>query len=75
MLRYMMYTYCTCIIDKASISFEHRFRKSCFMPVWSKSSKVGKTLCTIFSCMLGHTEEKQMANTLVTAALKSFGRN
>ena len=37
--------------------------------------KVGKTVCTIFSCILGHTEEKKMAATLLTAAFKPFGRN
>ena len=31
--------------------------------------------CTIFSCIHGHTEEKEMATTLLTAALKHFGRN
>ena len=36
--------------------------------------KVGKTACSIFSCILRHTEEK-MAAALLTAALKTFCRN
>ena len=30
---------------------------------------------TIFSCILGHTEEIKIAAALITAALKTFGRN
>ena len=37
--------------------------------------KVGKKACTIFSCIFGHTEEIKMAAALLTAALKTFGRN
>ena len=28
-----------------------------------------------FSCVLGHTEEKKMAATVLTATFKTFGRN
>ena len=38
-------------------------------------SKIGKKACTIFSCILGHTEEIKMAAALLTAALKTFDRS